>query len=1159
MRIGAPLAAMLVALMIPTTARAQVLYGTLTGNVADSSGAVVAGATVTITHKETGQSRDGVTDANGSYDFPTLQAGTYSIKVGKSGFKTVTKENVAVTLNTVTRADISIEVGQVTENVLITADVAQLKTDRADVSAELTSKPLQNLPVTLGRNYQNLFRTLPGMTPPENAHSIPSNPSRSLVFNVNGASRSSNNTRIDGASATNVWLPHVTAYVPALESIETVNVVTNSFDAEQGLAGGAAINVQIKSGTNNFHGSGFEFHNNQHLNARNFFLPLNPDGTLRNKGKVVYNQFGGTFGGPILKDKLFFFTSYENTRDRRNAERSNLTVPTAAIRNGDFRATGATIYDPFDANGNVILPDKDGKIIRNPISCNGVQNVICADRINPITAKLIALIPLPNQASANPETFNYFASAPFIFDRWTIDNKVNWNATQKLNMFGRYSQLHFFTFNQPTFGNVLQGFPINGGNPGTGRGNTYVFSSGGVYTFTPNFIVDGNFGFVRQQTGVAQPDIDKKTSDILGIAVPGTNGPKSYEGGLALFNVNSYERYGQTETYMPYYRSDDQYQYVVNANWLRGPHNIRFGSDIYLQSLNHTQPETTGASYGARGGFDFGNGPTRNPSVPGTQFNSWATFLLGLPTQLGRLSENVAPYTTRNKAFSFYARDQWQVTPKLTVSYGTRYEYFPIPTREDRGLERYNIRTNMIEIGGVGSIPTDLGVKVSTRLFAPRLGIAWRPNDKLVIRAGYGISNDPYALARAMRTNHPILTNLVVPSDNFFWVRNEAGALVANRFSEGIPAVPVVGVGNGIIEAPTNVTVVTLPDKFDRGYIQSWNLSIQRELKWGFTGEVAYVGTRQIKQLGFAELNWSPINGGQAGRQFNTAAFRRTAQVQLVSPVGNSHYDALQTRLNRRFRDFYQLDVNYTWSKSITTAGVSNSDDSVSSGSTRIAIPQFFNLNRSLSNFDRTHNLQITNIVELPFGKGRKWLSNGGPLSRVVGGWQINNLISFLSGQPFSVTADGAATLNAPESSQRADLVKSDVTKPGRVGTGNSYFDPLAFADPVRRLAGQCGFGTAGWNLLRGPGISSWDFCLFRQFRITEKVTLQFRAESFNFTNTPKFNNPGGNVSAPNRDLNGNILTNANGTLRLNGFTEITSTRADFPERQFRFGLRIGF
>ncbi len=1142
--VGMPLAVLLIALMLPQPGNAQVLYGSITGNVTDAQGAVVGGATVTITHKETGQSREGVTNANGSYDFPTVQAGTYTIKVSKSGFKTTTKDDVAVTLNTVARADLSVEVGQVSETVVITAEAAQLKADRADVSAELTSRPLQDLPVTLGRNYQNLFKTLPGFTPPENAHSIPSNPSRSLVFNVNGASRSSNNTRIDGASATNVWLPHVTAYVPALESIETVNVVTNSFDAEQGLAGGAAINVQVRSGTNNYHGSGFEFHNNQHLNARNFFYPRQPDGSLLNKGKVVYNQFGGTFGGPILKDKLFFFASYEDTRDRRNATRANLTVPTAAIRNGDFRGTGVNIYDPFDASGAVVANQANRQIV----SCNGVQNVICPNRINPITAKIIGLIPLPNQPpGVNPEVANYFASAPFIFDRWTIDSKVNWNATSKFNMFGRFSVLDFFTFNLPTFGNVLQGAPIAGGNPGTGSGNTYVFSSGGVYTLTPNFIIDGHFGFVRMNTGVAQPDIDKKTSDILGIAVPGTNGPNSYEGGLARFSVGGYETYGQTENYMPYYRSDDQYQYVVNANWLRGAHNIRFGVDIYLQSLNHTQPETSGTSYGARGGFSFGNGPTRTPAVSGTQFHSLAAFLLGLPTELGRLSENVAPYTTRNKALSFYARDQWQVNPKLTFSYGTRYEYFPIPTRADRGLERYNVRTNMMEIGGVGSIPTDLGVKVSKRLFAPRFGLAWRPTEKWVVRAGYGISNDPYALARPMRTNHPILTNLVVPSDNFFWVRNAAGALVANRFSEGIPAVPVVDVGNGIIPMPTNVSAVTLPDKFDRGYIQSWNLSVQRELKWGFTGEAAYVATRQIRQLGFAQLNWSPVNGGQAGRQLNTTAFRRTAQTQLVSPVGNSHYDAMQTRLNRRFSDFYQLDVNYTWSKSITTSGVSDSDNGL-----RINIPQFFNLNRALSNFDRTHNAQITNIIELPFGKGRKWLTNGGALSWIAGGWQVNNIFSFLSGQPFSVTADGAS-LNAPESSQRADLVKSEVSKPGGVGRGSSYFDPFAFADPRVRLGTtQFGFGTAGWNLLRGPGIAGWDFGLFRQFQITERVNLQFRAESFNFTNTPKFNNPGGNVSS--------LQLNTDGTIRnLNGFTEVTGTRADFPERQFRFGLRIGF
>lgn len=1126
---------LLFVVMIPQLNQAQVLYGSIVGNVTDTNGAAVAGATINITHKETGQARQAVTDASGSYDFPTVLAGTYTVKVGKSGFKTMTRETIAVTLNNVTRADIWLEVGEVTENIVITAESAQLKTDRAEVSSELTSRPLRDLPVPLGRNYQNLFKTLPGMTPPENAHSIPSNPSRSLVFNVNGASRSSNNTRIDGASATNVWLPHVTAYVPALESIETVNVVTNSFDAEQGLAGGAAINVQIKSGTNNFHGSGFEFHNNQHLNARNFFLPLNPDRTLRNKGKVVYNQFGGTFGGPIIKDKLFFFTSYEDTRDRRNAERSNLNVPSTAIRNGDFRNTGVTIYDPFDASGNLIA----NPVNRQVVTCNGVQNVICPDRINQVTQKLIPLIPMSNQLGADPEINNYFASAPFIFDRWTLDTKVNYNVTSKFNMFGRFSVLDFYTFNQPTWGNALQGFPIAGGNPGTGSGNTFVFSSGGVYTLTSNFIIDGYFGFVRMNSNAVQPDIDRSTSEILGIDIPGMNGPNSYEGGLGRFSVDGYETYGQTENYMPYFRSDDQYQYVANANWIRRSHNIRFGMDFYVQSLNHTQPEVTGTSYGARGGFTFGNGPTRIPSASGTRFHSWAGFLLGLPTELGRLSENVAPYTTRNKALSFYVRDQWQINPRLTLSYGTRYEYFPIPTRNDRGLERYNVNTNMMEIGGVGSIPTNLGVKVSTRLFAPRLGLAWRPNEKLVIRAGYGISNDPYALARPMRTNHPILTNLVVMSENFFWARSSSsGALQANRFSEGIPPVPDVGVGNGVIAMPTDVSVVTLPDEFDRGYIQSWNLSVQRELKMGFTGEVAYVATRQIGQLGFAELNWSPVGGGQAGRLLNTGVFGRRAQTQLVSPVGNSHYDAMQMRLERRFRDFYQFGFNYTWSKSITTAGIPDSDNTL-----RIDIPQYFDLNRSVSNFDRTHNVQISNIIELPFGKGRKWLSNGGVLSGIVGGWQLNNIFSFLSGQPFSVTADGAS-LNAPESDQRADLVKSEVTKLGGVGPGNPYFDPSAFADPLRRLTGQFGFGTAGWNLLRGPGISSWDFGLFRQFPITERVTLQFRAESFNFTNTPKFNNPG---------------TNNNTSVSNNGFMEITGTRLDFPERQFRFGLRVSF
>ena len=1135
--------ALLAALLVPQASQAQVLYGSLVGNVKDTSGATMPGATVTITNNDTKLTRETVTNSTGGYDFATVPTGSYTVKLTQQGFKSITRNNVLVTLNGVTRVDLVASVGAVSESVEVTAETTLLKTDRAEVSAELTAKPLQELPVTLGRNYQNLFRTLPGFTPPENAHSIPSNPSRSLVFNVNGSSRSSNNTRIDGASTTNIWLPHVTAYVPALESIETVNVVTNSFDAEQGLAGGAAINVQIRSGTNAFHGSAFEFHNDQHLNARNFFLPRKADGSLQDKGKVVYNQYGGTIGGPLKKDKLFFFASYEGTKDRRYAERPNLTVPTMAIRTGDFRNTGVTIYDPFDANGNLV-PNQAN---RQPISCNGVQNVICPNRINPVSQRIINFIPPPNQVGANPEVANYFAAASFVFDRQTLDTKLNWSATPKLNVFGRFSVLDFYTYNQPTFNNELQGFPINGGNPGTGTGNTYVFSVGGVYTLTPNFVVDGHFGFNRQGVGVEQPDIDKSSSEILGINIPGMNGPRPFEGGLGKFDIGGYERYGQTEDYMPYYRTDDQYQYVVNANWLRGRHNIRFGADVYFQQLNHTQPETSGTSYGARGGFSFGNGPTRTPAVSGTQFHSWAAFLLGLPTELGRLGENVAPYTTRNKAYSVYARDQWQINPRLTLSYGTRWEYFPIPTRADRGLERYNVNTNKMEIGGVGSVPMDLGVKVSKTMFAPRLGLAWRPTEKLVARAGFGISNDPYALARPMRTNHPILTNLVVPSDNFFWVRSANGALQPNRLSEGIPAVPAGDIGNGIIDVPPNVSVITLPDDFDRGYIQSFNVSVQRQLFRSFTGEVAYVGTRQIRQLQYLELNWSPVGGGQAGRQLNKPAYNnRTAGTLVVAPGGDSQYDALQARLNRRFSNGWSLDVAYTLSKSIGDSGQPDSDNTP-----RISIPEFYGLNRSISNFDRTHNLQISNIAELPFGKGKRWLTSGA-LSSILGGWQVNNIVSVMSGTPFSVTADGAS-LNAPGSTQRADQLTDDPAILGGYGRGHAYFDVLAFGDPAIGLpAGTFRFGTADFNSMRGPGIVRWDLGLFRQFRATDRLTVQFRAECFNCTNTPHFNNPGGNRSA--------LQLNPDGSIRnLNGFGEITGTRADFPERNVRFGIRLGF
>jgi hypothetical protein len=329
------------------------------------------------------------------------------------------------------------------------------------------------------------------------------------------------------------------------------------------------------------------------------------------------------------------------------------------------------------------------------------------------------------------------------------------------------------------------------------------------------------------------------------------------------------------------------------------------------------------------------------------------------------------------------------------------------------------------------------------------------------------------------------------------------------------------------------VSVITLPDEFKRGYVQSWNLTLQKELKWGFVGEAGYVATRQIRQLGLLDQNWAPLGAGQKGRQL-FSKFGRTAATLLVSPLGGSHYDSLQTRLTRKFATGYQIAANYTWSKSIGVGGADNSDNEP-----WIKIPQFFDLNRALSGFDRTHSFQLTNLIELPFGKGKKWLSGGGVLSAIAGGWQLNNIISIQSGIPFRLTDSGASLNVDGTSDQRPDLVKSEVKILGGIGPGQKYFDTTAFR-AVPNNANR--FGTAGWSILRGPGIRTWDFGLFRRFQVTERFDLQFRAEAFNFTNTPIFNNPQGSFTS-------------------GAFGEISATNenAYAPNRQFRFGLRIGF
>ncbi|HQR34025.1 MAG TPA: TonB-dependent receptor [Blastocatellia bacterium] len=1123
-------------------ANAQVLYGSMVGNVVDNNGAAVPSATVKITNKATNQSRDAVTNSEGAYNFSTVQTGFYDITVSKTGFKTFTRSNQEVTLNNITRSDIALEVGAVSETVSVTADSVLLQTDRAEVRAELTSQTLQNLPIPPGRNYQQLLRALPGITPPNNAHSIPTNPSRALQYNVNGTNSSSNNVRIDGASQYNLFLPHVTAYVPSLEAIETVNVVTNNFDAEQGLAGGAAINVQIKSGTNKMHGSAFEYHDDNLTKARPWNLtPIN--GVAQDKPKRVYNQFGGTLGGPIIKDKLFYFASFEGTNDRQLGARL-LTLPTAEMRNGDLSGGGLGIYDP--ATGNAIG--------QNRTAFTG--GIIPSNRIDPIAKLILKDLPLPNRAGF---TNNYYATAPYAFDRKTVDAKVNYNVNEKFTTYGRFSFLTYKQLNPGALG-PLDGIGTapQGGNTGVGSGETYGMTVAGVYTVNTNFIIDANVGYTKQGTSSQQGFLDKKIGlDVLGI--PGTNGARDFENGWPRFAISGFANLGVQDAFMPYTRNDPQWVYVTNFSWTKRNHNIRWGMDIARQTLNHVQAEWNGGGTAepGQGGFVFGTGPTQlctaantagtacSSFQQGNQFNAFGTFLLGYHTGAGRTYLVEPPIIYKSRAYSFYVRDAWQVNQKLTLSIGTRYEYYPMPRRADRGIERYDFATNTMKVCGVGNVPEDCGVKLSKKLFSPRLGIAWRINDSTVLRTGYGLTYDPISLARTFRTNYPMLLafNIVAPNS----------AAPAGLLKNGIPATPLVPINNGTVAVPGTVNVLTLGDSFKRPYIQSWNLVLEKNIGLGFVASAGYIATRTVGQSGQINLNAGLVGGGTASQPLNQK-FGRVASTNLQDGIANSHYDSLQTNLKRRFSNGLQLQASYTWSKAIGLAGLGGDND----GTLAISEPNFRNLNRGVLGINIPQNFQFSGAWELPFGKGKRWLAGNAVASAVTGGWQLSWLYGAFTGYPFSVTASGTS-LNAPGSTQRADQVKADVQKLGGIGVGKPYYDPTAFA-PVTTAR----FGTVGFNTLTSPGTSNLDLGLFREFRITEGIKLQFRAEAFNATNTPHFSAPGNNASSPSRDAAGNILTDpATGLPRLNGFMEVTSTRSygreGIDERVFRFGLRLSF
>jgi hypothetical protein len=1092
---------------------AQVLYGSIVGSVQDESGAAVPGVTVTAVNRATGLERVTVSNETGQYSITNALPGTYDVRASLQGFKEYVKTDVPVGVGQISRVDVRLALGELSETITVESAASLLQTDTAEVKTELKAAEIVNMPLNQFRNYQALINLVPGATPAGFQNAETDTPARSLSTNVNGQNRNANATRTDGATNVNIWLPHHVMYVSPAETIDTVNISTNNFDAEQGMAGGAAITVVTKSGTNNFKGSGFYFNNNEKLNASPYYFGgLRQDGKPP-KGPLDRHIYGGTVGGPIARNRLFFFGSFEGYKQNSNVNQF-FSVPSPALMNGDFSGAINTngsqqiIYNPFTGN-----PDGTG---REPFPGNRIP----AELINPIARHLLGLYPAANSAGAGAGGFtnNYFRNEVRTTDRKNYDVKVNLNRSAAHQIWGKFAYLDAVVDDRTYF---LGPDPNASGDGGITK--VTQFTTGQTWTLGTNMVWDATFGFSRQKQDVLGPDFQAGNYGLETLGIPGTN-DQSDRGAPRDGRYAGYPRFdtgfsilGNYEGWMPIFRDERTYSFGTNLSRVMGRHDLRAGYLVNFLYLDHWQPELDnprGRFVAATNATALRGGQTAN------FYNQFASFLLGLNSSVNK-SIQYEEMTTREWQHGLYIRDRWSATEKLTIDLGLRWEYYPIMHRADRGLERVDLQTLEVLLGDRGGNPRNVGLSAAKDNFAPRVGAIYRLDDNTVFRTGYGVTYNPIPWGRPLRGFYPatIAASFFV-NEPFAWY---------NTLDEGIPLISGPDLQSGRFPLPSGVDMRT-PEvgNVDRGYIQSWNVAVERRLPMDISVDVAYVGN--AGDGGYADVDANApteIGTGNAGRPY--ASMGRFRDLKLWGGRLKTRYHALQTSVNRPFRRGLLLKGAYTWSKAMNEA-----DDDGWVGLS-YNTPSLLDRNYALAGYDRTHNLQMGFVYQLPYqGSG----SYGNPVRAVLADWQLSGVFAAFSGRPFSVTADGSI-LNTPSNMQTADLVGS-VTKVGDIGASGHYYDPSAWAQPT-----GVRFGNTGRNQFRGPGGVNLDLGVFRSFPLGGTRRMEVRVQAANVTNTPKFGLPSSNVTS--------------GTfMRITGGVS-GDTWGSYGERQIQLGLRFEF
>ena len=1040
-----------VALFIAAMAFAAV-DGTILGTVYDPSGAVVSNAKIVVRSETTNLERETKTGSEGNYTVPGLSPGPYTVTVEAPGFKRDVYDKLDLRVEQSLRVDATLTVGQTSESVEVSTQTQLVDTDAASLGQVINRERVNRLPLN-GRFFLQLALLSPGSNAGAPGNRQESNQEGNSVA-VNGARSAANTYLIDGVDNSSGFNGYYVVS-PSVDAIQEFKVQTNAYTAEFGRSAGAQINLITRSGSNQFHGSLFEFLRNDALDANNWFSNA---GGLTTKPPYRRNQFGGAVGGPVLKNRTFFFFNYEGTRIRQ-AQTRVATVPTAAMKMGDFSGL-ATIYDPLTLlNGQ-----------RTPFA----NNMIPSSRISSASKDLEGYVPNPTGPGLSG---NFTRNASLKDDTNQYGFRLDQKIGDKGQLFVRFFYAPRSVDNPSTFGTpaIGDGSFSSGVTETDGR---HLYALGYSHVFSPTLINEFRAGYNRFVWLYNQNNLGHDYAKEAGIqGLPGD--PDVV--GFPQINITGFNSWGDAGFVPNITRPDATINVNDGLTWVKGAHTFKAGIDFRYNDRFFL----TGSAF--RGSFAF-NG-TYTASQPGGSGTPLADYLLGFTSSASRTVGTNEAYS-QSRFYHYYAQDDWKVSRRLTVYLGLRFEWNPPYFAKDNRITNFNFTNGALVFAdpkynpGNLNFPTGVANTRSTinadkNGWAPRFGFAYRltEDNKTSLRGGYGLFFD-------QETGNPQLNmSLSNPPFQFNAAVSPNQATPDTQLATAFAFTPQFGGTPGLEAFQMN---------FKNSYIQHWNISLQRELG-GVLFEAAYAASSGTHLISRNSQN-QPLPG--LGSIQARRPYPLFAGITYDGSFGSSNYNSLQLKSEKRLTKGISFLASYTWSKSI---------DNSSQFDTSSPNPQnYTSYMRGPSNFDQTHRGVVSGIWELPFGKGRRFISGANAVTNaILGGWNLSEIFTAASGFPFTVTIP-VDRANIGTGSQRPDVV-------GNWNVSNQsvaqWFNPSAFALPALYT-----FGNAGRNILRGPGFVNLDSSIMKRFYPVERQFLEFRCELFNATNTPSFGLPSSTI-----------------------------------------------